>query len=147
MNVEYIIERLEVAVEQIRHVRRLSTSETSRYRLDIALQALQNSMPLIRASGNAGSSGNVKAPEANAGDGAGSVTVVWERPRKRQRFEGELLPSGRIHLDGRGTFTPTGACKAFVPVEINGWSAWKYWEEDEKRWLPIDELRKAGWYD
>ena len=140
-----LVERLEVAAEQVREVRRSIQSEGQGYRLDIALQAIQSAVGLLKSS-PIGSNGYVAPAEGDRG--GFPINIIWERPRKRQRFEGQLLENGKIRLlDGRGSFTPSGACKALVGGSFDGWRDWKYWDEGEEKWLPIDELRVAGYFD
>lgn len=59
------------------------------------------------------------------------LTLVWNRPRKGQRFEATLLPGGRIRLsDGREFRTPSGAAMAAADVvSYDGWYAWRIGEE------------------
>ena len=140
-----LLERLGVAAEQVREVRRSIESDGQGYRLDIALQAIQSAIGLLKSS--TGSPTGYAAPAEGDHDGF-PVNVIWERPRKRQRFEGQLLKNGKIRLlDGRGFFTPSGACKALVGGSFDGWRDWKWWDEGEEKWLPIDELRVGGYFD
>lgn len=140
-----VVERLEVAAEQIREVRKSLVSEGQTYRLDIAHQAIQSAIGLLDSpmlSPNGGTS-TIDAQ----GDGVLS-NVVWERPRKHQRFEAQLLKNGKIRLpDGRGPFSPSGACRALVNGEFDGWREWKYWDQGEEKWLRIGELRATGYFD
>ena len=141
-----IKERLQVAAEQISEVRKSIQSEGQVYRLDIALQAIRCVIPLLHTP-PVSPNGYVAQAEGR-GDGF-PINVIWERPRKHQRFEGQLLKRGKIRLaDGRGPFTPSGACTALVRGSYNGWREWKYLNEGEKQeWLPISELRETGYFE
>lgn len=144
-----LVERLNVAVEQIRGVRRSIESEGQGYRLDIALQALEGAIGLLQSS-LVDSSAHVESPGGDRD--AWPIKVIWERPNKHQKFEGWLFKNGKIRLsDGRGPFTPSGACKALVQGSFNGLRDWKYWQEGEKQgegeWLPIKQLEQAGEFD
>ena len=141
-----IVERLDVAVEQLNQVRRSIESEGHGYRLNIALQALKSAIALLERaglSGNGQSSAGVEGP-----DGMFPISVIWERPRKGQRFEAQLLRDGRIRLsNGRGPFAPARACIELVGGSFAGWRDWKYFDEADQKWLPIAQLRAAGYFD
>ncbi len=143
-----LVERLEVAAEQVREVRKSVQIEGQRYRLDIALQAIQSTISLLK-SPDFRTDGDAEPAEKN--HVWSPIPVIWSRPRKGQRFEGHLLESGKIRLlDGRGPFTPSGACQALVKGFFNGWREWKYWDEGQAgggQWLPIGELRAAGCFE
>lgn len=55
------------------------------------------------------------------------MTLVWNRPRKGQRYEATLLEDGAIRLpDGRGFRSPSGAAMAVADVvSYDGWYAWR----------------------
>ena len=139
-------ERLQVAAEQITEVRRSMQSERQVYRLDVALHAVRGVISLLETSPL--SPNGYVAPTEGKIDGF-PVKVIWERRNKNKRFEGQLLKNTKIRLaDGRGPFTPSGACRALVGGSFNGWREWKYLNEgEEQEWLPIDELRGTGFFD
>ncbi|MBI2166368.1 MAG: hypothetical protein HYU29_08220 [Chloroflexi bacterium] len=142
-----LMEQLKVAVEQIRQVRSSIESEGQRYRLDIALQAIERTMSSLESP--ATESNEYVAPPEKDHHGF-PAKVIWVRPRKGQRFEGLLLRNGKIRLPEKdATFTPSGACMALVRGSFDGWREWKYLDEggEYEAWLPIDELRVAGYFD
>ncbi len=138
-----IKERLTVAAEQISEVRRSMQKTGQVYRLDVANQAIRAAISLLETPPP--SPNGYSAVTQERSDGY-PIKVIWERPRKNQRFEGQLLSNGKIILsDGQGPFKPTAACHALVGGSTNGWIAWKYLNNvEEQEWLVIDELRSAG---
>ena len=63
---------------------------------------------------------------------------------KEQEYHAILLQGGGVRLpDGRTTKTPSGACKAVVGqnLAINGWKAWRHYDEQQGTWIPISTLR------
>jgi len=55
------------------------------------------------------------------------TTLVWNRPKKGQRYEATLLEGGVIRLgDGREFRSPSGAAMAVAEVvSYDGWYAWR----------------------
>lgn len=134
--------RLNVAAEQIQEVKRKKEVEENNYRLYVALQAIHEATNLLNklVDGLNGST-----PPRGQSNERFPMKVIWERPRRNQRFEGLLLESGKIRLsDGRGPYSPSGACNALAKGNFNGWVLWKYWEAGLNEWRTIWELREAG---
>ncbi len=72
----------------------------------------------------------------------GEIPVHWTY--KKHTYNAVLQPNGRMRLpDGRTTQTPSGACRAALgqTLAINGWAAWRYFDEQQGNWLPISRLR------
>lgn len=125
-----LVGRFGATAEQLRKIRR------------IAFRCLKSAMGWLLTSSN----GRVES-SGEAHD-VWPIKVIWPRPRKQQAFEGQLFGNCTIRLsDGRGPFTPSGACKVLVEGSFNGLREWKYWEEGEGKWLPIKELERAGCFD
>jgi hypothetical protein len=53
--------------------------------------------------------------------------LVWARPRRGQRFEAVLLPTGQIEIPGRGRYrNPDAAASAVVgQTREDGWDVWR----------------------
>lgn len=62
---------------------------------------------------------------------------------KGQQFEAELLDkNGQVKLNGRLYRSPSGAGQAASGWKsCNGWTFWKYLNEENELWRPIQEIR------
>lgn len=72
----------------------------------------------------------------------GEVPIRWRH--KGQEYHAVLLQGGSVRLpDGTTTKTPSGACSATLgrKININGWDAWHYYNEQQGKWIPINPLR------
>jgi hypothetical protein len=49
---------------------------------------------------------------------------------------------GFIWVDGSKYDNPSWAARAVGHGSVNGWTAWEYYDEPERRWLVLDVLRK-----
>ena len=141
-----VIERLGIATEQLRQVRKALPNGGQGFRLEVALQAIRSAMDLLKSSTRPldGTKDN-----SSAHHGLFPIKVIWERRNKNQKFEAHIQSDGRIRLmSGYGRFSPSGACKEVVgDGSFNGWREWKYWDEGTQDWLPISELRDAGYFN
>lgn len=60
-----------------------------------------------------------------------------------QTFEAELLDErGHVKLNGTLYHSPSGACQEVSGWKsCNGWTFWKYFNEESREWHPIQEIR------
>ena len=84
-------------------------------------------------------------PTPSAPAAGQEIPIRWRY--KGQEYHAVLLQGGGVRLpDGTTTKTPTGACGAVLgqrPLGITGWGAWRYYDEQQGKWLPISTLRSA----
>ena len=142
---EEVLVALDMALEQVDQLRKSAANQGQAYRLDRLRQEIQTAGDRVRALVTRLKKGDGSPPPEDAHTFL--MMVIWDRPRKQQKYEAFLTPDGKIRLaDGRGPFTPSGACKELAGGQFDGWREWRYWDEDGQKWLPIDEGRKAGWF-
>lgn len=73
------------------------------------------------------------------------IPILWKH--KGTEHHAVLQPDGFVRLEGDGApRTPSRAAKAAVGenATVNGWTVWKYQDEQTGRWKPISDLSNAA---
>ena len=131
---------LRVAEEQLKEARGLTDNVEAWVRVDTAIH-------LIRLARTQATQALGSEIAANA-EGFWPLAIRWLRPRKVQQFDAHLLANGGVRLQDGRVATPSGACRMLVGYsQWPGWTCWRYWDEHSQSWLPIGELRAAGYFD
>ena len=133
---------LRVAEEQLKEARRLTDNVEAWVRMDAAIHLINLVRSRTRAAEEPGGQAAARA------EGFWPLPIRWLRRNKDQKFEAHLLADRRVRLDDGRLGTPSGACRMAVGhSQWNGWKEWHYWDEEAESWLPIGELRAAGYFD
>jgi hypothetical protein len=60
---------------------------------------------------------------------------------KSQPVEAEVR-GGSIWIEGNRYDNPSSAARAVGHGSVNGWTAWEYYDEAERKWFVLDRLRR-----
>ena len=72
------------------------------------------------------------------------IPIRWRY--KGEEYQAVLQGDHQVRLaNGDTVSTPSGACKALAGIRtINGWAAWRYYNEAKGKWEPISGLRSSA---